>query len=128
MRVLVVEDEVLLAESVQSGMRREAMAVDIVHDGHSALDQLAVNGYDVAVLDRDLPGLHGDELCRVIAARYPHCRVLMLAAARRLDDKVTGLSLEADDYLTKPFEFPELVARIRAIGRRGGAAPRAGTW
>jgi len=122
MRVLVVEDEVLLAEAVQSGLRREAMAVDVVHDGPSALDQLAVNGYDVAVLDRDLPGLHGDDLCRMIIERYPQCRVLMLTAARRLDDKVTGLGLGADDYLTKPFEFPELVARIRAVGRRGAAA------
>ena len=122
MRVLVVEDEVILAEAVQSGLRREAMAVDVVHDGQSALDQLAVNGYDVAVLDRDLPGMHGDDLCRAIIAEYPHCRVLMLTAARRLDDKVAGLGLGADDYLTKPFEFPELVARIRAVGRRSPAS------
>ncbi|MFI9381917.1 response regulator transcription factor [Kutzneria sp. NPDC052558] len=122
MRVLVVEDEVLLAEAVQSGLRREAMAVDVVHDGLSALDQLAVNGYDVAVLDRDLPGMHGDDLCRAIIAQHPQCRVLMLTAARRLDDKVAGLGLGADDYLTKPFEFPELVARIRAVGRRSPAA------
>jgi two-component system response regulator VanR len=122
MRVLVVEDEVILAESIQSGLRREAMAVDTVHDGLSALDQLSVNGYDVAVLDRDLPGMHGDDLCRAIITQYPACRVLMLTAARRLDDKVAGLGLGADDYLTKPFEFPELVARIRAVGRRSASA------
>ena len=121
MRVLVAEDEVILAETIQSGLRREAMAVDVVHDGLSALDQLTVNAYDVAILDRDLPGMHGDDLCRAIITQHPQCRVLMLTAARRLDDKVTGLGLGADDYLTKPFEFPELVARIRAVGRRSPA-------
>ena len=122
MRVLVAEDEVILAESIQSGLRREAMAVDVAHDGLSALDQLSVNAYDVAVLDRDLPGMHGDDLCRAIIERYPQCRVLMLTAARRLDDKVAGLGLGADDYLTKPFEFPEMVARIRAVSRRSATA------
>lgn len=122
MRVLVVEDEVMLAEAVQSGLRREAMAVDIVHDGEAALEQMAFTDYDAVVLDRDLPGMHGDELCRSIVERYPGCRVLMLTAARRLDERVTGLELGADDYLTKPFEFPELVARLRAVNRRNSTA------
>ncbi|MFD4787870.1 response regulator transcription factor [Streptomyces sp. NPDC058459] len=122
MRVLVVEDEVILAEAVQSGLRREAMAVDVVHSGEAALEQMAFTEYDAVVLDRDLPGMHGDELCRLTVERYPSCRVLMLTAARRLDERVTGLELGADDYLTKPFEFPELVARLRAINRRNPTA------
>jgi two-component system response regulator VanR len=121
-RVLVVEDSEALAGALQAGLRREAMAVDVALDGEAALELLGVNAYDVAVLDRDLPGLHGDELCRLIVADYPACRVLMLTAARRLGDKVDGLQLGADDYLTKPFEFPELAARLRALHRRSPVA------
>jgi two-component system response regulator VanR len=121
-RVLVVEDEVILAEAVQSGLRRDAIAADLAHDGESALEQLTVTEYDAVILDRDLPGIHGDELCRLIVERYPRCRILMLTAARRLGDKVSGLGLGADDYLTKPFEFQELVARLRALNRRSPSA------
>jgi two-component system response regulator VanR len=117
-RVLIVEDEEILAEALQAGLRREAMAVDIALDAESALELLDVNAYDVVVLDRDLPGLHGDELCRLMVDDYPSCRVLMLTAARQLGDRVGGLGLGADDYLTKPFEFPELAARLRALHRR----------
>jgi two-component system response regulator VanR len=122
MRVLVVEDEVLLAEAIQSGLRREAMSVDIVHDSDAALEHMALFAYDAVVLDRDLPGMPGDQLCRIIIERHSQCRVLMLTAARRLEEKVAGLELGADDYLTKPFEFPELVARLRALNRRNPAA------
>jgi two-component system, OmpR family, response regulator VanR len=121
-RVLVVEDEEALAGALQAGLRREAMAVDAALDAEAALELLGVNAYDVVVLDRDLPGLHGDELCRLIVAGHPGCRVLMLTAARQLGDKVDGLQLGADDYLTKPFEFPELAARIRALHRRSPVA------
>jgi two-component system response regulator VanR len=121
-RVLVVEDEEALAGALQAGLRREAMAVDTALDAEAALELLGVNAYDVVVLDRDLPGLHGDELCRLIVADHPGCRVLMLTAARRLGDKVDGLELGADDYLTKPFEFPELAARLRALQRRSPVA------
>ena len=113
MRVLIVEDEVFLAEAIQTGLRREAIAADIVHDGDTALEYLAVNDYDTVVLDRDIPGVHGDDVCRRINADYPDRRVLMLTAARRLNDKVSGFELGADDYLSKPFDFPELVARLR---------------
>ncbi|GIJ51443.1 DNA-binding response regulator [Virgisporangium aliadipatigenens] len=118
MRVLIVEDEPMMAQAIRSGLRHEAMAADIAADGREALDRLAVNDYDVVVLDRDLPVVHGDEVCRRIAAEHPHCRVIMLTAAATLHEKVTGLSLGADDYLVKPFDFPELVARLRALGRR----------
>ena len=122
MRVLVVEDEEALAGALQAGLRRQAMAVDVALDAEAALELLGVNAYDVVVLDRDLPGLSGDELCGLIVAGHRSCRVLMLTAARRLDDKVNGLELGADDYLTKPFEFPELAARIRALHRRSPVA------
>lgn len=122
MRVLVVEDEIYLAEAIQIGLRREAIATDIIHDGLEALERLAVNEYDAVVLDRDIPGMHGDDVCKVIASDYPDVRVLMLTAARRLNDKVDGLSLGADDYLSKPFEFAELVARLRALNRRSSQA------
>jgi DNA-binding response OmpR family regulator len=118
MRVLVAEDEVSLAELVAAGLRREAMAVDVVHDGLTAQEQLAVHDYDVLVLDRDLPGRHGDEVCAELAAAGSRTRVLMLTAAGSLEDKVDGLRLGADDYLTKPFEYPELLARVHALGRR----------
>jgi DNA-binding response OmpR family regulator len=122
MRVLVVEDEVFMAQAIASGLRREAMAADVAHDGADALERIAVNDYDVVVLDRDLPGVHGDDVCRQIAATKPECRILMLTAAGTLYDKVAGLGLGADDYLVKPFDFPELVARLRALGRRTAPA------
>jgi two-component system response regulator VanR len=118
MRVLIVEDEPYLADAIRIGLRRETIAADVVHDGGSALDSIAVNDYDVVVLDRDLPVVHGDEVCARIAADHPGVRVLMLTAARTLGDRVGGFELGADDYLMKPFEFPELVARLRALERR----------
>ncbi|MFY9926926.1 MAG: response regulator transcription factor [Streptosporangiaceae bacterium] len=118
MRVLVAEDVEDLATAIAAGLRREGMAVDVVLDGTAALDQLAVTGYDVVVLDRDLPGTHGDEVCRRLAAEQSHSRVLMLTAASTIRDRVEGLGLGADDYLPKPFDFAELIARIRALGRR----------
>jgi two-component system response regulator VanR len=121
MRVLIAEDEVYLAEAVQSVLEREAMAVDVVHDGDSALERLAVNDYDVVVLDRDLPGTHGDDVCSTLALAPAGPRVLMLTAAGGLRDKVDGFELGADDYLAKPFEFPELIARLRSLARRAGA-------
>ncbi|WP_405139490.1 response regulator transcription factor [Sphaerisporangium sp. NBC_01403] len=123
MRVLVVEDEPFMAEALQAGLRREAMAVDLAFDGESALERLACHDYDVVVLDRDLPGVHGDEVCRRLADQYRSVRVLMLTAASSLDDRVDGLRLGADDYLPKPFDFPELVARLHALHRRAGTPP-----
>ena len=117
-RVLVVDDEVALADLVARGLQRQDMAVDTVYRGDHADVLLAVNEYDVVVLDRDIPGLHGDEVARRLAARGSLTRILMLTAATALHDRVTGLELGADDYLTKPFEYPELVARVRALGRR----------
>ncbi len=122
MRLLVVEDEEVLAEAIARGLRREAMAVDVVHDGETALERIAVNRYDVVVLDRDLPALHGDEVCRRLAGQEAAPRILMLTASAGVDDRVEGLTLGADDYLPKPFAFAELVARIRALGRRAGTA------
>jgi DNA-binding response OmpR family regulator len=118
MKVLVVEDQARLAEAVAEGLRREGMAVDVSHDGPDALSHVAINRYDVVVLDRDLPGVHGDQVCRAIVARHSQARVLMLTAATTIADRVEGLELGADDYLPKPFEFAELVARVRALGRR----------
>jgi DNA-binding response OmpR family regulator len=118
MRVLVVEDHRTLNALIATGLRREAIAVDVALDGDAALEQLAVTRYDVVVLDRDLPGVHGDEVCRRIVAGGSGSRVLMLTAAGAVRDRVQGLSLGADDYLPKPFDFAELVARIRALGRR----------
>ena len=118
-RILVVEDEPLLAQAVAAGLREEAMAVDIAADGEEALERLAVHDYDVVVLDRDLPGVHGDEVCRTLTRSGAKCRILMLTAARSLDDTVAGFGLGADDYLPKPFRFPELVARVLALYRRG---------
>ncbi|MCK2241399.1 MULTISPECIES: response regulator transcription factor [unclassified Crossiella] len=122
MRVLVAEDEVVLAELVASGLRAEAMAVDVVHDGLDAQERLAVHDYDVLVLDRDLPGRHGDDVCAELATQGSRTKVLMLTAAGSLEDKVDGLQLGADDYLTKPFEYPELLARVQALGRRSQPA------
>jgi DNA-binding response OmpR family regulator len=118
MRVLVAEDHPKLAETVAAGLRREGMAVDIAPDGQHALDQARVTGYDVIVLDRDLPKVHGDEVCRQLVADGCESRILMLTAAGAIEDRVGGLGLGADDYLPKPFAFAELVARIRALGRR----------
>lgn len=118
MRVLVVEDFGILARTIGTGLRREGMAVDVVGDGIAALERLGVVRYDVVVLDRDIPGVHGDEVCRRIVADHSSSRVLMLTAAGTVADRVDGLGMGADDYLPKPFEFAELVARIRALGRR----------
>jgi DNA-binding response OmpR family regulator len=118
MRVLVVEDFEPMARAIGTGLRREGMAVDVVLDGSDALSQLALTRYDVVVLDRDLPGVHGDEICRRLAAGRSPSRILMLTAAGSLSDRVEGLDLGADDYLAKPFDFPELTARVRALGRR----------
>ncbi|HEX2273135.1 MAG TPA: response regulator transcription factor [Acidimicrobiales bacterium] len=122
MRVLVAEDEQVLADAIGRGLRREGMAVDVVNDGAEALDRLAVNGYDVVVLDRDLPKVHGDDVCRSLTSDPTSPRVLMLTASAGIDDRVDGLTLGADDYLPKPFAFAELVARIRALGRRATPA------
>ena len=118
MRVLVVEDFEPMARAIVTGLRQEGMAVDVVYDGNEALDHLAVTRYDVVVLDRDLPGVHGDEICRRLAAGRSPSRILMLTAAGSLTDRVDGLNLGADDYLAKPFDFPELIARVRALSRR----------
>ena len=121
MRVLVVEDFEPMARAIDTGLRREGMTVDVVHDGSDALSQLALTRYDVVVLDRDLPGVHGDEICRRLAAGRSPSRILMLTAAGSLRERVEGLDLGADDYLAKPFDFPELTARVRALGRRAAA-------
>ncbi|MBV9607501.1 MAG: response regulator transcription factor [Solirubrobacterales bacterium] len=122
MRVLVVEDQRRLADAVAEGLRREGMAVDIAYDGADALTHVIVNRYDVVVLDRDLPAVHGDQVCRALVDQHAEARVLMLTAASTIADRVEGLELGADDYLPKPFEFAELVARVRALGRRPGMA------
>ena len=122
MRVLVVEDHPKLATTVATVLRRQGMAADIAFDGHDALDHVAAADYDVIVLDRDLPGLHGDEVCRSVRAGGCPSRVLMLTAAGTIADRVEGLDLGADDYLPKPFDFAELCARIRALGRRSQPA------
>ena len=118
MRVLVVEDHKRLARAVAEGLRREGIAVDLAFDGEDALAHSAANDYDVVVLDRDLPGVHGDDVCRRLVASGGESRVLMLTAASTISDRVEGLGLGADDYLPKPFAFAELVARIRALARR----------
>ncbi len=122
MRVLVAEDFEILARSIGIGLRREGMAVDVVLAGDDALEHLATTRYDVVVLDRDLPGVHGDEVCRWIATNGAGSRVLMLTAASTVRDRVEGLGLGADDYLPKPFDFAELVARVRALARRSAPA------
>jgi DNA-binding response OmpR family regulator len=122
MRVLVVEDHEELANTVAIGLRREGMAVDVVLDGDSALRRATITDYDVIVLDRDLPGVHGDRVCRTLVERDRRARVLMLTASAGIEDRVTGLTLGADDYLPKPFAFAELVARVRALGRRSQPA------
>ncbi|GAB6902073.1 response regulator transcription factor [Kineosporia succinea] len=122
MRVLIVEDEPYLAEAVRDGLRLEAIAADLALDGAQALELAAVNRYDVVVLDRDLPVVHGDEVARRLAGAGDGPRILMLTAADLLDDKASGFGLGADDYLTKPFDMRELVMRLRALGRRPAQA------
>ena len=122
MRVLVVEDERLLADSIADGLRRQTMAVDVAYDGEAALERLAVNDYDVVVLDRDLPVVSGDEVCRTLVASGVEARILMLTAATAVTQRVAGLGLGADDYLTKPFAFAELVARLHSLARRARPA------
>ena len=123
MRVLIAEDDEVLANAVAVGLRREGMAVDVSLDGDDARTRLAITGYDVVVLDRDLPGTHGDDICRALVAGKSTTRVLLLTAASTVKDRVEGLGLGADDYLPKPFEFAELVARIRAVARRPATPP-----
>jgi len=122
MRVLVVEDERLLADTIGEGLRNHAMAVDVAYDGDQALQRLAVNNYDVIVLDRDLPAVPGDQVCRTLVEAGTPTRILMLTAATAVNQRVAGLGLGADDYLTKPFAFSELTARIHALGRRARPA------
>ncbi len=118
MRVLVLEDEAYLAEAIRDGLRLEAIAADIAGDGDTALELLSINAYDIAVLDRDIPGPSGDEIAESIVVSDCGMPILMLTAADRLDDKASGFGLGADDYLTKPFELRELVLRLRALDRR----------
>ncbi|HYQ69534.1 response regulator transcription factor [Actinophytocola sp.] len=118
MRILIVEDEEPLADAIARGLRREGMAVDVALDGDEGHEKASVTRYDVVVLDRDLPGMSGDELCREIVASGALTRVIMLTASGSVADRVEGLSLGADDYLAKPFAFDELVARVRALARR----------
>ena len=123
MRVLVVEDHQLLLEHLAEGLRDRAMAVDVAVDGVEALEKIALNPYDVIVLDRDLPHLHGDDVCRAVVASDASTRILMLTAAGDINDRVAGLELGADDYLPKPFAFTELVARVEALARRSPSGP-----
>jgi DNA-binding response OmpR family regulator len=122
MRILVVDDHKELAATLAVGLRREGMAVDVVFDGQAALRNAAREDYDVIVLDRDLPKLHGDDVCRTLVSHGSRARVLMLTAAATIESRVDGLSLGADDYLPKPFAFAEVVARIRALARRNQRA------
>jgi DNA-binding response OmpR family regulator len=121
-RVLVVEDQRLLADAVAEGLRRAAMAVDVSYDGAAALERMSLNSYDVVVLDRDLPAVSGDRVCEAVVSSGSGTRVLMLTAAGAVQDRVSGLNLGADDYLPKPFDMSELLARVRALGRRSGPA------
>lgn len=118
MRVLIVEDEPYLAEAIQDGLSLHSIAADIVTNGVDALNSIDVNEYEVVLLDRDIPGIHGDEVCRRLNLRAERPAILMVTAARRTEEKVEGFWLGADDYLAKPFEFAELLARVRALGRR----------
>jgi DNA-binding response OmpR family regulator len=121
-RVLVAEDEQVMADTIAEGLRRRAIAVDVCYDGDAALERVMTHRYDVVILDRDLPVVHGDEVCRRIVASGGETRVLMLTAAAGIRDRVDGLDLGADDYLTKPFAFAELVARVGSLGRRARPA------
>src|SRR3712207_4680846 len=118
MRVLLVEDEPYMADAIREGLRREAIATDVAGDGTAALELLSINAYDIAVLDRDIPGPSGDEVAKRIVACGDGMPILMLTAADRIDDKTSGFELGVDDYLTKPFELQELVLRLRALDRR----------
>jgi DNA-binding response OmpR family regulator len=122
MRVLIVEDHRELAETVAAGLRQDGMAVDLAYDGQQALDLATVHDYDVVVLDRDLPLVHGDRVCRTLVDSGGRARIIMLTASATLDDRVEGLGRGADDYLAKPFAFAELIARIRALARRSQPA------
>jgi DNA-binding response OmpR family regulator len=121
--VLIVEDARSLADIIAEGLRDEGMAIDVAYDGITAATKLDLNPYHVVILDRDLPALHGDTLCRIVTERQPRTMVLMLTAATEAADRVAGLALGADDYLGKPFHFPELVLRVRALARRQPAVP-----
>lgn len=121
--MLVVEDNSVVADAVAEGLRDQGMAVDVAYDGPSGLEKVTLNGYDVVILDRDLPRLHGDTLCRQIVDSACTSRILMLTAAGQVEDRVEGLNLGADDYLAKPFDFSELVARVRALARRSPSSP-----
>jgi CheY-like chemotaxis protein len=123
MRVLVVEDNSVVADAVAEGLRDEGIAVDVAYDGSAGLDKVTVNTYDVIVLDRDLPRLHGGALCQQIVDSPSTSRILMLTAAALVEDRVNGLNLGAHDYLAKPFDFSELVARVRALARRSPSTP-----
>ncbi|MZE73078.1 response regulator [Streptomyces sp. SID5789] len=120
--MLIAEDERMLADAVAEGLREEAFAVDVVHDGDSALERLSVNDYDVLLLDRDLPVVHGDEVCRAVVESGGRTRILMVTAASDVPSRIEGLAIGADDYLTKPFAFEELVARVHALARRSQPA------
>lgn len=123
MRVLVVEDQVDLADDIAEGLRDQGMAADVAYDGSSGMQKALLSRYDVVVLDRDLPKVHGDAICAALVSGGCEARILMLTAAAAVGDRVEGLNLGADDYLTKPFAFAELVARVRALSRRSTAAP-----
>ena len=114
-KILIVEDETLLADALGKALRREDMLVDVRYDGRSALDRLESQPIDVIVLDRDIPAVHGDDVCATVRELYPNTRVLMLTASATLEDRLEGFEIGADDYLTKPFELPELLARVKAL-------------
>jgi DNA-binding response OmpR family regulator len=123
MRVLIVEDQVTLADDIADGLRDQGMAADVAYDGASGLEKALLNRYDVVVVDRDLPKVHGDAVCAALVGASSEARLLMLTAAGTVGDRVEGLNLGADDYLVKPFAFAELVARLRALARRSPASP-----
>ncbi len=123
MRVLVVEDQAVLADRIADGLRDQGMAVDVAYDGSAAIEAVSMVGYDVVVLDRDLPRVHGDAVCATIVAGPSPARILMLTAAAAVESRVNGLNLGADDYLTKPFAFAEVAARVRALARRSPSTP-----
>jgi DNA-binding response OmpR family regulator len=122
-RVLIVEDQPTLADDIADGLRDQGMAADVAYDGASGLDKALMNHYDVVIVDRDLPRIHGDAVCAALVGAATQARILMLTAAGTIGDRVDGLNLGADDYLTKPFAFAELVARLRALARRSPASP-----
>ena len=123
MRVLIVEDQPTLADDIADGLRDQGMAADVAYDGASGLDKALMNHYDVVIVDRDLPRIHGDAVCAALVGAATPARILMLTAAGAIGDRVDGLNLGADDYLTKPFAFAELVARLRALARRSPSSP-----